>query len=198
MKKTILSMYTVNMTNIKTLPQSYKDYFSGTVICPHTGEILKKSLRDYIWVRIREFLFFNNATFTVWTGRPGAGKSSKFVDTHIRIMQRNKLWYQRLTKYPIEGFLPVPRIAYTNSAIDPLIIQKLGLQSFYGKFHGIHEALQLRNADIFWDEIQTDCHIDQNEKLPRGFESGSGLDESSTKTYEPYCLRSFRCGKSIT
>jgi len=116
---------------------------------------------------INKLDFFSPPTFVVYTGRPGAGKSSKFADKMVAVMLRNKAWYERLYMYPIDGFIPIKRKVYTNSPIKKEVIEKLGLKDYYGEFRGIHQALNLRDCDIFWDEMQVDCHIDQDQKLPR-------------------------------
>jgi len=134
----------------------------------HQNLLKTKSNFDKYKLKFYDFIdIFSSPTFCVYSGRPGAGKSSKFADQLIRVALRNKAWYERLYKYPIDGYIPIKRKVFTNTPIEPHILHELGITDYYAEFHGIHQALQIRDADIFWDEMQVDCHIDMDDRLPR-------------------------------
>lgn len=86
----------------------------------------------------------------IFTGRPGAGKSLKMSDTLVSVLYRNKKWYAQ-TK--------IVRPVYSNLRVSRSLEAEFKL--FIKYWTDPSELVDIRDADVFWDEIAT--HLDSTQ-----------------------------------
>lgn len=95
----------------------------------------------------------------IFTGLPGAGKSLKMSRTIVNILYRNKRWFEKQCKMYDKGHLPyAPRLRpiYSNLKLSPAI--ELEFEGFVRYWWDPSQLIDVRDADVFWDEIAT--HLD--------------------------------------
>jgi len=95
---------------------------------------------------------------SIYTGKPGAGKSLKLADTLLEILNRNSKWFEKCKKEweSKGGVPPEKRLVYSNLKI------KGEIEEFYKEYirywEDPRELTKFKDADVFWDEIAT--HLD--------------------------------------
>jgi len=86
----------------------------------------------------------------IWTGRPGAGKSQKMATTMVDILYRNVSYFKK------SG---IKRQVYSNLKLCADAEQEFA--GFLNYWSEPRELVDLRNCDVFWDEIAT--HLDSTQ-----------------------------------
>lgn len=81
---------------------------------------------------------------TVYTGRPGSGKSTQLADTLLRIIGRNQKWFEK------SGIV---RPIYINFHLDPDLEELFS--GCIRHWQHIEELELVEDADVFIDEIGT-------------------------------------------
>ena len=92
---------------------------------------------------------------TLFTGLPGAGKSTEMAAKILEILERNGRWYKKT------GIL---RTIYTNMYLNK------DLEEYWGPlikhWDNPEELVRLRDCDVFWDEIATHMDNTQYKETP--------------------------------
>lgn len=86
-----------------------------------------------------------------WLGDPGAGKSFLYAHTAVKIMYRNRSYFERTGK--IRKFM-------SNVTFNEKELEQEGLLPFLGYWSCIQEVQEMRGVDIGWDE----CHVDMDSR----------------------------------
>jgi hypothetical protein len=86
----------------------------------------------------------------IFTGRPGAGKSYKLAQTALDVLY---------TQRKIKEKWGLERILYSNLRFSPVIEEEFRGQIKY--WTDPAELIDIRNADVLWDEIAT--HLDSSQ-----------------------------------
>jgi len=92
----------------------------------------------------------------VFTGLPGSGKSLKLADTLIRVLYRNKHYYEKQMKKFDKGLLevePVKRRLFTNLQFTAPVHDEFPGYIEYWK--DLRQLTPLRDVDVAIDEIAT-------------------------------------------
>jgi len=84
----------------------------------------------------------------VISGLPGAGKSLKLARIILKILERNRRWFENP-----KNKLKQRRLVYTNLKLAPWVWEKYG--SFLREWVDTKELVDLRNVDVIWDELAT-------------------------------------------
>jgi len=95
----------------------------------------------------------------LFTGLPGAGKSLKMSRTIINTLYRNKNWYRKQLKMYRKGSIkdrPLPRQIFSNLKLSVAVEQEF--RGFVQYWWDPSQLIDVRDADVFWDEIAT--HLD--------------------------------------
>lgn len=102
----------------------------------------------------------------IFTGLPGAGKSLKMAKTMVKILYRNRDWYNTQMQRFLdkkESKMPILRKVYSNLKLSPevekeFLNERTGLIKYWTE---PSELVAIRDADVFWDEIAT--HLDSTQ-----------------------------------
>lgn len=92
---------------------------------------------------------------TLFTGRAGTGKSLRMADEILHILKRNQKWYKRTS---------ILRRVYSNLRLNSELEYKY--QDFIRYWDDPEELVQLRDCDIFWDEMATHVDANQYKEMP--------------------------------
>lgn len=95
------------------------------------------------------------AVITLYTGKPGSGKSLKLADVIVGLLARNLRWYKRTGQL---------RQVVSNITIAPWLHE--AYPGFIGSWSEPEELLPLRDVDIVWDEIATYLDSTQWQNVP--------------------------------
>jgi len=112
---------------------------------------------------------------SIFTGKPGSGKSLKTADVILQLLHRNLKWHERQMlvwqKLP-EGmeknkYKPVLRQVFSNLRLNRKIELAYPGQILYWK--DPEELIRVRDADVIIDEIATYMDSTQWKELPLAF-----------------------------
>jgi hypothetical protein len=92
----------------------------------------------------------------IYTGKCGTGKTLRLADKMVEILARNERWYKKTGTV---------RAIATNSPLDPEFV-KLYPEGRIINWKDPLQLVQLRDCDIFWDEISTHMDATQWATLP--------------------------------
>lgn len=91
----------------------------------------------------------------IYYGKPGMGKSLKLADKIVEILARNERWFKRTGQ--------VRKIA-SNLRLSSVFEEQYG--SFVQYWDDPIDLINLRDVDIFWDEIATHLDSTQWQNVP--------------------------------
>lgn len=91
----------------------------------------------------------------VITGRPGAGKSLAMADLMVRCIRQN---------YRVDKKQKRHRLLWSNMALSPKYEKRY--KNYLRYWTDPAELVQLKDCDVFWDEIATHMDATQWEKVP--------------------------------
>jgi len=86
----------------------------------------------------------------LFTGLPGAGKSYRMAQTTLGLLERNKKWYEKSS---------IVRSVYSNLKLSPRY--EAMYKDFIKYWSDPSELVEIRDADVLWDEIAT--HLDSTQ-----------------------------------
>lgn len=89
------------------------------------------------------------------TGRPGSGKSLMLADDLLYVLKRNKKWHLQ-TK--------IIRKVFSNLDISDKVKKEYG--EYFELWTDPAQLIDLRDADVFWDEIATHLDASQYKETP--------------------------------
>jgi len=92
---------------------------------------------------------------SIYSGLPGAGKSLRMAQTMLDILWRNKKWYAK------SGIV---RPVYTNLHLNSDLEEEY--KGFIYYWDDPSQLVQLRDCDVFWDEIATHLDSTQWKEVP--------------------------------
>ena len=92
---------------------------------------------------------------TVFTGLPGSGKSLRMAQALIRVLRRNEKIFKKHK---------ILRKVYSNLHLSDKLTTKYA--KFIAYWENPEELIQLRDCDVFWDEIATHLDSTQWKELP--------------------------------
>lgn len=92
---------------------------------------------------------------SVITGKPGAGKSLLLAKTMLDVLTRNKEWFEET------GIL---RPIYSNLRLNNDLSKEF--KQFINYWDNPEQLIEIRDADVFWDEIATHLDASQYKDLP--------------------------------
>jgi len=86
----------------------------------------------------------------IYSGLPGAGKSTKLADTALNVLHRNKKWYAKTGKM---------RKMYSNLRFSKDV--ETEYDGFIEYWWDPSQLVLIRDSDVIWDEIAT--HLDSTQ-----------------------------------
>jgi len=92
---------------------------------------------------------------SVITGKPGAGKSLLLAKTLGLVLERNRNWAEATG---------VVRKVYSNLRLNDELSKKY--EDFISYWENPEQLIEIRDADVFWDEIATHLDASQYKDLP--------------------------------
>jgi len=92
---------------------------------------------------------------TVFSGKPGSGKSLKLADTIVGLLARNESWYKKTG---------IKRRLLTNIKLSDEL--KLAYPGFIEEWSEPEMLVQQTQCDIIWDEIATHLDSTQWQNVP--------------------------------
>jgi len=92
---------------------------------------------------------------TLYTGRPGTGKSLFMADKMTKILKRNQKYLKKTGKV---------RAIYSNMKLNPNLEKKF--ETFINYWENPEQLIWIRDADVFWDEIATHLDASQYKDTP--------------------------------